>query len=296
VTSFRGRWLTALMFLRTHNQVAALILGVLVTGSGWWGWHFDRVGAIEGSLTIGVGSSILAAAIVALLSPANEAAFRKFISLGIDDVWSSRRAINERDWVDWVSKATNRCVMLGIAHGNWCTDKRFAPTMQDRLEEGVEFVVLFLNPNTTFADERAQEDKGKRSKKTTDAIRDSIKFMWELRQGLEPGVQPRLQLYVYEGTPSCGLTWILGKDEFMVVTHYLARVPNVESPALLVRRPQGGIERCLYDTYADNLHKIITEASIRIDEANVAQFLPPNAHGEGELFDCSDPRAEAPHS
>ena len=240
------------MFLRTYSQRVALTLGIVVTGAGAWGWHHGSIGAVGGSLTVGVGSSILAAAIVASLSPVNEAGFRRFISLGIDDVWSSRRVINERDWVDWVGKATNRCVLFGIAHGNWCTDKRFAPTLQDRLEEGVEFQVLFLNPNTTFADDRAGEEKGKRN--TTEAIRDSIEFMWELRQKLEPGVQPRLQLYVYDGTPSCGLTWVIGKDEFMVVTHYLARVPNADCPAFMVRRPPGGTERCLYDIYAENLH------------------------------------------
>ncbi len=66
----------------------------------------------------------------------------------------------------------------------------------------------------------------------------------------------------------------------MVVTHYLARVPNADCPALTVRRPQGGTERCLYDTYAENLDKIIKEASIRIDEANIEEFLPKKAQGD----------------
>jgi len=65
----------------------------------------------------------------------------------------------------------------------------------------------------------------------------------------------------------------MGKDEFMVVTHYLARVPNAECPAFTVRRPKGGIERCLYDTYAENLAKIIKEASIQIDDTNIEEFL-----------------------
>jgi hypothetical protein len=278
VTSFRGHRLAALTLLRTYSQRVALLLGTAVTVTGAWAWHHGSIGSIGGSLAVGVGSSILAAGIVAFLSPVNEAAFRKFTSLGIDDVWSSRRVINERDWVDWVSKATNRCVLLGIANWNWCEDKRFAPTLQDRLEEGVEFQVLFLNPNSTFADDRAREERPKRT--TTNKIRDSIEFMWERRQELKPGVQPRLQLYVYEGTPSCGLTWVTGRDEFMVVTHYLARVPNADCPAFTVRRPQGGIERCLYDIYAENLHKIINEASIRIDETNIKEFLPEKAQGD----------------
>jgi hypothetical protein len=269
VTSFRGHRLAARMLLRTYSQRAALILGLLVSGGGAWGWHTHRIGDIGGSLAVGVGSSILAAAIVAFLSPVNEAGFRRFVSLGIDDVFSSRRAINDRDWVDWVSKAKKDCVLLGIAHGNWCTDKRFAPALQDRLEQGVEFRILFLNPTTTFAADRTSEEKGKRN--TADVIRDSIKTMWKIRQGLKPGVQHRLHLYVYAGTPSCGLTWV---DEFMVVTHYLARVPNVACPALMVRPPEHGVENCLYETYAENLEKIVKEASIRIDDTNIGDFLP----------------------
>jgi hypothetical protein len=263
------------MFLRTHSQRAALLLGALVTAVGAWAWYHGRIGAIGGSLSIGVGSSILAAAIVAFLSPVNEAGFRKFISLGLEDAWSSRRAINDRDWVDWVSKAKTSCVLLGIAHGNWCTDKRFSDAVKDRLEQGVEFKILFLNPNTKFAQGRALEEKGKRDD-TIDVIKTSIETIWEIRQNLAAGLQPRLLIYVYDGTPSCGLTWI---DEFMVVTHYLARVPNAECPALVVRRPQGGVERCLYDTYAENLSKIINEASIRVGNTNIKEFLPQKSHG-----------------
>jgi hypothetical protein len=212
------------MFLRAHSQRAALILGGLVAGGGAWMWHRGRLETIGGSLTVGVGSSILAAAIVALLSPVNEAGFRKFISLGLDDAWSSRRAIDNQEWVDWVRVARLQCVLLGISHGNWCTDKGFPNAIRDRVEQGVEFRILFLNPNTEFARLRANEEKGKRDD-TIDVIRHSIKTVWDIREKLVAGLQPRLQVRVYEGTPSCGLTWI---DDFMIVTHYLARVPNAE--------------------------------------------------------------------
>jgi hypothetical protein len=42
----------------------------------------------------------------------------------------------------------------------------------------------------------------------------------------------------------------------------------------MARRPQRGAERCLYDTYAENLTKIINEASILIDETNINEFRP----------------------
>lgn len=249
-----------------------------MSGGGAWAWYSHRTDDIVGSLTVGVGSSILAAAIVAFLSPVNEAGFRKFISLGIDDVWSSRRAIDDRDWVDWMNRATNRCVLLGIAHGNWCTDKRFGFALKDRLEEGVEFQILFLDPKSTFAEDRGKEDKGKQD--TRDRIRESIHFMWNIRQKLDPGIRPRLELYIYEGTPSCGLTWVMGRDEFMVVTHYLARVPNPDCPAFTVRRPEGGTKPCLYDIYAENLDKIIKEAGTRLDDENIEDFLPQKTEGD----------------
>jgi len=278
------------MFLRTNSQKAALIIGVLVTGVGGLSWHYGRIGSVGGSLTIGVGSSILAAGIVAFLSPINEAGFRKFISLGFDDAWSSRRAVDERDWVDWVRKAKTFCVLLGIAHGNWCMDKGFPDAIRDRLEQGVEFKILFLNPNTKFAELRAREERGKRND-TIDVIRRSIETVWKIRESQAAGLQPRLLIYAYDGTPSCGLTWI---DEFMVVTHYLARVPNSECPALVVRRPQGAVERCLYDTYAENLKKIINEASIRIDDTNIKEFLPQGSQGEGASQSIPQRREPSP--
>jgi hypothetical protein len=252
--------------LRSRSQPIALFLGLILTVAGAWAWYKGWLGPIRGALAIGVGSSILAAAIVAYLSPANEAGYRKFISFGIIDMWSSRHAI--KDWVDWMQTAHENCILFGIAHGGWCRDRRFAPALKELVDHGVTFRVLFLNPNCQAAETRAREEQ--HSRETQSKIRESIRDMWEIRKSLTPSQKEQLRLFVYDATPSCGLTWI---DQQMLVTHYLAGLPDVTSPALLLTRPQVGMERSLYDVYADNLDKI-QRMSTQVDEDNIQEFLP----------------------
>jgi hypothetical protein len=271
VISARGlRWVSIRARLRSRSQPIALALGLAVTIGGAWAWHKDRLGAIGGSLTIGVGSSILAAAIVAFLSPASETGYRKFISFGIIDIWSSRGAI--KDWVNWMETARETCVLFGIAHGGWCDDARFASALKERLNQGVGFRILFLDPNSRCAQIRADEEKNSKSSRNTQTkIRESIRKIWEIRESLTAGQKEQLRLFVYEATASCGLTWV---DQQMLVTHYLAGLPDVTSPALLLTRPQVGMERSLYDVYADNLNEIIHRMSRPVDEKNIDEFLP----------------------
>jgi hypothetical protein len=212
-----------------------------------------------------VGASVLSAAIVAYLSPANEAGYRKFISFGIVDMWSSRHAI--KDWVDWMETARETCVLFGIAHGGWCKDAKFEPALKERLNHGVTFRVLFLDPNSKAAEIRAREEK---SRNTQLKIRESIQKMWEIRERLTAAQKVQLRIFVYDATASCGLTWV---DQQMLVTHYLAGLPDETSPALLLIRPEVGMERSLYDVYADNLDKLVQQGKL-VDEQNIGEFIP----------------------
>jgi len=269
--SFRGlRWVSIRTRSRSRSQPIAFFLGLLTTVVGALAWHKGWFGPIRASLAIGVGSSILAAAIVAYLSPANEAGYRKFISFGIVDMWSSRQAI--KDWVDWMHTARETCVLFGVAHGGWCQDKRFESALKDRLGCGVSVRVLFLNPNSTVAEIRAREEKsGNTHRNTQQKIRESIRDIWNIRNSLSAGQKALLRLFVYDATASCGLTWV---DKQMLVTHYLAGLPDVTSPALLLTKPQVGMERSLYDVYADNLEEVIQRMSMQLDESNIQEFLP----------------------
>jgi hypothetical protein len=285
VTFSRSLWGSGLSFVRRHGQAAAFWTGAVLAGGASVAWYYGWIGQIRGSLLVGIGSSAIAAALVAYLGPFSEAAYRRFISLGIDRAWPSREAVNKRDWVDWLGTATYKCVLLGIAHGEWCRDPRFPPALRDCLERGVRVKILFLNPNSGPAQLRAREEQKKRI--TTDAIRKSIGFVWDFREDLTAGVRDRLSVYVYDATPSCGLTWI---DDFMIVTHYLAGLPNRTSPALRVSPPHIGMESSLYSIYAENLQNI-ESASDEVNEKNIKQLTMPSHPVHAS--DSSQPAQEA---
>jgi len=254
-----------------HSQLVGFFVGLSLSAVSALLWTRAVVGEIVGSLLVSVGAAIIAAAIFAYLTPFNEPAFRRFLSLGIEYVWPSRRAVGEKYWVDRLHGAEEKCVLLGIAHEGWCNDKRFAPTLYERLGHGLLFKMFFLNPESTAAALRATEEKGlKNGRDTQHQIRQSIQTMWDSRRGLESGLRDRLRLYVYTATPSCGLMWI---DQTMLVTHYLAGLPDVTSPALLLEPPQSGMEGSLYNSYAKNLEEM-EKSSILIVDENVHQFLP----------------------
>jgi hypothetical protein len=267
VISSRGlRWVSIRARLRSRSQPIVLGLGIVVTIGGALAWYYNWIGTIRGSLTIGVGASILAAAIVAWLSPASEAGYRKFISFGIVEMWSSRGVI--KGWVDWMETAQETCVLFGIAHGGWCEDGRFESALKERLNHGVSFRVLFLNPKCEAAAIRAREETGRN---TEEKIRKSVQKVWKIRESLTPAQRGQLRLFVYDATASCGLTWV---DQQMVVTHYLAGLADETSPALFLRKPEIGMERSLYDVYAGNLEEIIQRMSRQVDESNIQEFVP----------------------
>jgi len=131
---------------------------------------------------------------------------------------------------------------------------------------------LFLNPESPAAKLREIEENRKgKGRPTREAIRKSIKAMWDFREGLEAGQKDRLRLYVYDATPSCGLTWI---DQAMLVTHYLPGERDVTSPAVLIMPPQGGIEGSLYSVYARTVEDIEANMSTELDDASIDRFLP----------------------
>jgi hypothetical protein len=271
VITWHGRLRAAGMLLRMHSQAAGFVIGSLLASVSARLWYRGTIGPILGTFLVGLAAAVLAAAIFAYISPFNEPAFRRFLSLGVEKVWPSRQAIEDPYWVDRVHGAKMKCTLLGIAHGKWCDDQRFRPTLHERLNHGLMFKMFFLDPESPAADLRAIEEMRQNGRDTRDAIRKSIKAMWEFRQGLDAGLKDQLRLYVYTATPSCGLMWI---DQTMVVTHYLPALPDVTSPALLITPPQGGIEGSLYNIYARNVEKM---ESTFIDEGNIHRFLPREA-------------------
>ena len=252
-------------YLRQHSQVLIVFLiGLILIIGGSFLAVLDHPNCA--TVLVSVGGSLVAASLVTYLSPVSEEVYQKFLALGITDVYPSRRIIPNQQWVAWIRLARRNCTLLGIAHENWCRDPEFPAAITDRIRDGVEVKILFLDPTSPSGQTRAGEDKGRDLLKT---IRESIKFMWDLKNDIETGARERLKLYVYNSTPSSGTLWI---DSFMVVTHYLAGFANLTSPAVIVKPVTPATESPdLYGVYAQNVQAIEGHA-IEITDANIAKY------------------------
>ena len=259
--------------IQQNSEVVLVgLLGVLSIVSGIVAACRD-VNPVAWSVLIGIGGSLIAAALTTFFSPLSRDLYRKFVGLGVEDVYPSRDDIPKRNWCAWLRSVRKRCLLLGTANNNWCRDPDFASTLKERLRSGVSVIVLFLNPDpeSKAIQTRAKEDKGRDTGK---AIRESIKVMWEIREELkeEPKAQEGLQLRVYDATPSSGVMWV--DDSFMIVTHYLAGFANLTSPALKVKPvlTKAG-ERDLYRTYEENATELVRRSTLIAPE-NISKYVP----------------------
>jgi hypothetical protein len=248
------------------GTVLVLLGGVFVLV----GWPY------RGAVSSGIGGSLIAAAVVSGLSPINDEAFQEFRALGVKRSYFHRTKIPDDQWCKWLRESRLHCTLLGIAHHKWCEDGNFPEALQEALRRGVKVKFLFLDPDSNVAQQRAREDT-RAARNTIQEIQDAIKFIWALREDLVHGDQGRLELWVYNATPSSGTQWF---DNFMIVTHYLAGFPNVTSPALLVEgSPTEPGTKNLYDIYMENVRRVEDRFSTRIDEDWIRNHLPREEEG-----------------
>jgi len=207
-------------------------------------------------------------------APKAEEAYQRFLRVGVTNFYANRRQVPNDDWVNWLKDAQHRCILLGQAHGEWCLDPRFRPALIDRLRNRVQIEMFFLKPDGLAAQLRHKEDStGLRN--TERRIQGSLREVWEIRNSLEPSLRSHLKVYVYDATPSLGVTWI---DNFMVVTHYLASRTNLTSPCLVVESGPGS--DTLYAVYAENVDGIRTNFSEEITDGNIETFAPEERDGQ----------------
>ncbi len=164
------------LFLR-QNYAYGPLLGLLLTLAGIWAGYQGHPYWL--TLLVGVGTSVIAAALVTLLSPASDEMYQKFLALGIRDLWPSRKDVPPNNWCEWLGKTRKNCTLLGVAHGEWRRDDKFEPALRQCLgRDGVEVNILFLDPNSALAKARAAEEQ----RDTPATIRESIRIIWGISQ------------------------------------------------------------------------------------------------------------------
>lgn len=268
------------LYLRQNSQVAVVFLiglVLVVVGGIFWEQH-----PRWSTTLISIGASLIAASIVTYLSNANQEVFQRFLTLGMSDVYLSRSDIPNKHWVEWLRSARRHCTLFGISNNNWCRDPDFKPALLDLVRREVTVKVFFLDPTSAVAEARAEEENPATARDTIQTIRESVKFVWDLRQEeMEEDRREWLKLYVYNATPSFGATWV---DTLMIATHYLAGFPNVTSPAVVIKpvETKGG-SRDLYGIYEENMRNVEKHHAIEIKEENVAKYTPTTPNTDGKV-------------
>jgi len=136
----------------------------------------------------------------------------------------------------------------------------------------VSVKMFFLNPTSHAAERRTNEEISEVGRDTIQTIKNSIKHMWDLRAEVEEDRRDNFTIYVYNATPSFGVTCV---DTLMIATHYLAGLPNVTSPCVVIRPVQttDGSED-LHGVYDQNLRNIEKHHATKITEENIANYVP----------------------
>jgi hypothetical protein len=264
------RWVRTIReTVRYYGTPTVVLLGLLLILVGAlvrWGGPPDFNLPI---ILLGVGCSMVAAGLVAYLNPVTAELYERILAMGVSHVYPSRNEIERKNWVEWLRSADQRFVQVGISNSGWRTDTTILPALKDRLEHNVEVKLFFLDPTSSAAGIRGKEEP---HRDTQREIRDTIGYFWAHRELFEEDLKARFKMYVYNATPSLGLTWT---DQLMVATHYLAAFQNLTSPALFLeppRFPHRGSN--LYKVYAENVKMLETNLSTFLRDENITQFVP----------------------
>ena len=199
--------------LRKRATMVALVFGValVVLGAGL------GVASVGGILSLGVGSSLIAASLYTSFAEFREGFAESLLEQGLVGLFSNRvREFDDVAWNDMIRGTRDHYRVLGVANHGYVRTQELKDSTHEALlgalRRGVTVEILWLNPEHTLADVREQEE----GRTTRRDIVDSIRWFAELRDNLDGEMGQRLRLMEHEATPSCGLTWA---DDRLVVTH-----------------------------------------------------------------------------
>src|ERR1700674_1420136 len=244
------KWPRCTFYFGRSSRLIILMSGVVLESLALAKWDDWQPWS---SIFAGVGGSVLATVLVGIMGSDGDKLYQTFLRLGVTDFHGNRNKVDDDYWVIWLRQAKRHWVQLGQANGNWFKDSHFRPALLERVKAGVHVEIFFLDPTGDAAAVRAREDLQNITPLLT-RIKASIRVAWAIRQELDYEARERLKLYVYNATPSLGLTWI---DDRMIVTHYLPANMNLTSPAFqIVSTPASDT---FYDVYEDNVKQIRKE-------------------------------------
>lgn len=256
-------WAKLEFFFRQQYWFLVLFVGVVILLSALIGWRDWQPWS---TICAGIGGSVLSTVIVSFLGPGGDPVYQAFLKLGVTEFYPDRNKYPKDEWVNGLRQTWGSCTLLGHAHGGWVKDDGFEEALRGCLRRGIKVDIFFLSPIGEAARVREAEDHKGRDDLIA-AIKKSVSLTWAIHTTLQPAEQALLNVYVYDATPSLGLTLF---DDKMLVTHYLPHQINVTSPLLCVR--YGPKPETLFQVYKSSLEAVRKSATLITDE-NVGNYV-----------------------
>ena len=185
-----------------------------------------------GAVLVGLGGSIFAAFVLALISLARDDLLDALFRQGVVEAFPSRLArCKDEYWRGLVEGVRREYRVMGVANhgyiGAVAKEERYRQLFRSAVERGVTIEFIWLSPSTELAIIREGEE-GRATR--ADTVK-SILFFWKLREELDPEARERFILKEHQHNPSCGLTQ---SDDSLTVTHYLVGQDNLDSPGWML--------------------------------------------------------------
>lgn len=219
---------------------------------------------------LGVFASLFATWVVRTLfiEPEMEL-FNRLKNSGLSGVWVSRPRFDNTKWCEAIRNAKKRCVIFGMASGNYRKDQKTEDAVRTCLSQpAATFSIYFLDPGWS---EIVNFRSGEENRSLSEEIKRTVGFFYDIRSKLHPDQQKRFSMKVYRATPTVSITQA---DNYMIVTHYLASFPNSEAPIYILTDSGERLgKETLFHYHEENILRISRrETTIEINENNINEY------------------------
>jgi hypothetical protein len=248
----------------------------------------------EGIVLVSLGTAILASLLVAAIALERDEFLEGVLALGVQDVFSDRRDFTNRFWTHLVNRTDKHLRILGVANAGYARNTEIRDETMDAIRRAivnrdVDVEILWLDPRHPLATLREEEED---IRSTRDDTIKSIEFFWSIKEQLPEPKRDRLVMKLHSAMPTCGITW---SDDLLVVTHYLARRLNLDSPGFCLGPSLSLVDRLasrlrvsdvgppkMTHVYMSNYRQIAEDAtSVTADEYAALSSLRGNMPDEG---------------
>jgi hypothetical protein len=94
------------IFFRQHSLAIIFAAGLVLvlTGLLFAIWHTPHPNIA--AVLISIGASLIAASLTTFLSPVTEEVYQRFLKMGVTEIHSSRRDIDQHQWCEWLQPSS----------------------------------------------------------------------------------------------------------------------------------------------------------------------------------------------